>query len=197
MSRRSQILSLLLRHQPEIIGISLDSEGWVSVEELLLKLQNFDAKGGSFTLEEIQNIVATSDKKRFSFSEDSLSIRAEQGHSNNLNINIQYEKKNPDQYLYHGTAGKNLNDIMEKGLLPMSRQFVHLSEQLDTATAVGKRYTSKTDTTLIFQIDVFSMIEKGYEFYLSKNNVWLTKTVPFEFINIIEPEIKPVHKFKP
>lgn len=196
MSRRSQILSMMLRHRPYLIGISLDNEGWVSVEELLLKLHNFDAKGGPFTLKELQRIVETSDKKRFSFSDDFLSIRAEQGHSKNLDVNITFEKKCPQTFLYHGTAGNNLDSIMEKGLLPMTRKFVHLAESVETSEEVGARYTCKTDHTIIFQINVFAMLEKGYEFYLSKNNVWLTKAVPVEFINIIEPEIKNKPKFK-
>ena len=193
MSKRSQTLSLLLRHKPHILEFNMDKECWLPLQQIIERSNIFDT--GAYTLEEIKNIVKTSDKQRFSISDDGLYIRCNQGHSKHLNISINYKKQIPKDYLFHGTAESNLSSIMKKGLQPMTRQFVHLSDNLDTSISVGKRY-AKNNNLLILQIDVFNMVKEGYDFYLSENNVWLIKEVPAKFLSIIDLSPQTTKKMK-
>ena len=160
----SKFLSLLLRHKPEQIGLQLDKEGWADVQELLSKIE--------ITFEHLQEIVHLNDKKRFIFSEDLSKIRANQGHTINVELNLQ--PVTPPEILYHGTAEKNIASILEKGILKQERHHVYLSDNIETAISVGKRYGKP----VVFEVVALEMHTAGHEFYLSENNVWLTEYVP-------------------
>ena len=169
----SKFLSLVLRHQPEKVGIALDREGWVSVSRLLGALE---AHGLRLTLDELQEVVRANDKQRFSFSPDGLSIRASQGHS--LKVELGYEPLEPPPTLYHGTAERSLPSIRKQGLLRGRRHHVHLSEHEATAAAVGRRY----GRPVILSIASGAMHADGHPFFRSANGVWLTEHVPVRYI---------------
>lgn len=172
----SKFLSLILRHQPEVVGLSLEENGWVSVEKLIRACSDY---GKSFTFAELKEVVETNDKKRFGFNENETKIRANQGHS--LEVEIEFEKKTPPKILYHGTAEKNLGVIFAEGLKKMSRHHVHLSADIETARKVGMRYGKP----VIFEIDTEAMILEKFEFFVSENNVWLTHNIPPNYIKLI------------
>lgn len=171
----SKFLSLILRHQPEVVGLTLEENGWISVEELIRACANY---GKPFTLAELKSVVETNDKKRFAFNDDETKIRASQGHS--LEVEIEFEKRTPPEILYHGTAEKNVGVIFAEGLKKMSRHHVHLSADTETATKVGMRYGKP----VIFQIDTAAMIAEGFEFFVSANGVWLVDNVPPKFLKM-------------
>jgi len=171
---QSKFLSLVLRHQPEAIGLTLSSDGWADINELITKSNRH---GFAFSVESIADIVATSDKQRFKLSEDKKKIRANQGHS--IHVDVGLAKKAPPEILFHGTATRFLESIKNQGLIPGSRQYVHLSIDKETAIKVGKRHGSP----VVFEIKSGKMQEEGFEFFVSENNVWLTKHVPPDFIN--------------
>lgn len=169
----SKFLSLVLRHKPEAIGLKLDEKGWANVEELREKCAE---QSKDFTLEELDEIVETNDKKRFIFNEDKTQIRANQGHS--IDIDLALRPKQPPEFLYHGTAQINVDSILEKGIEKRSRQHVHLSSDKDTATKVGMRHGKP----FLFTVMTGKMYEDGILFYLSENNVWLTDFVDPQYI---------------
>ena len=169
----SKYLSLVLRHQPNSIGITLDENGWTSVIILLEKLQQ---KFKYMTLDILKDVVETNDKQRFAFNDDNTKIRANQGHS--VNIDLGYSQQEPPELLYHGTVSKFISNIKEQGLLKMNRHHVHLSEDLDTATKVG----SRRGQPILLSINSGHMHKDGYVFYQSNNGVWLTNHVPIEYI---------------
>lgn len=171
--KTSKFLSYVLRHHPEIIGLHLDENGWADVDELITKSTN-DSRG--FTFEELDEIVQTNDKKRFIFNEDKTRIRANQGHS--IDINLALIPQQPPEFLYHGTAQSNIESILEKGIEKRSRQHVHLSQDKETATKVGMRHGKP----IILTINTQKMFEDGLKFYLSENNVWLTDFVDATYI---------------
>jgi putative RNA 2'-phosphotransferase len=164
----SKFLSLILRHQPETIGLTLDENGWVNTDELLLKM---NAHGHSLTLERLKTIVDNNDKKRFAFSEDLKRIRANQGHSIEIDLNLQ--EQTPPEILYHGTAERNIESIKQQGLEKGSRHHVHLSADTETARKVGMRYGKP----VVLTVNAKSMYEQGYKFFQSENGVWLTDHV--------------------
>lgn len=165
----SKFLSLVLRHKPEEIGLELDSEGWARIEQLI-DLANIS--GTPLTLDTVLEIVATSDKKRFALSPDGKFIRASQGHSVAINLNLTTQE--PPPTLFHGTATRFADSIQANGLLPGSRQHVHLSLTETTAIDVGSRHGKP----LVIVVSASEMHRDGYEFYLSDNGVWLTSHVP-------------------
>jgi len=169
----SKFLSFVLRHQPHAIGLKLDGEGWADVQDLIV-LSKSD--GRNLTLELIEEVVATSDKKRFAFSNDRTKIRASQGHS--VSIELGLKPIEPPDVLYHGTATRFLDSIKEKGLISGSRRHVHLSAELATAVDVGRRHGKPT----VLTIKSFEMHRTGHEFFLSDNGVWLTLSVPVEVL---------------
>lgn len=171
--KTSKFLSLVLRHKPETIGIKLDENGWTDVKELIIKL---GAKGHKINIDNLKLVVETNNKKRFAFNNDFSKIRANQGHS--VEIDLKYEPKMPPDYLYHGTATKNLNSIYANGLQKKSRHHVHLSIDKETATNVGMRHGK----SVVLKIRAKEMFEKGIKFYLSDNGVWLVNEVLSEFI---------------
>ncbi|REC45805.1 RNA 2'-phosphotransferase [Chryseobacterium sp. 5_R23647] len=172
--KTSKFLSYVLRHHPELIHLNLDENGWANVDELIVKSTN-DSQG--FTFEELDEIVETNDKKRFIFNEDKTRIRANQGHS--IDINLALIPQQPPEFLYHGTAQGNIDSILEKGIEKRSRQHVHLSQDKETATKVGMRHGKP----VILTINTQKMFDDGIEFYLSENNVWLTDFVDIKYIS--------------
>src|SRR5262249_37445407 len=169
----SKFLSLVLRHQPEKIGLRLSQSGWASVKELI---EASRLRGIEFTLEELQNVVASNDKKRFSLSEDGLSIRANQGHS--IEVELGYAPTAPPDVLYHGTAERFLTSIKQQGLIKGKRRHVHLSADVDTATKVGRRHGKP----VVLKVEAGKMRQDGFVFYLSANKVWLTDHVPAQYL---------------
>ena len=175
-TRISKFLSLVLRHRPEQVGIALDREGWAPVSELLRALETH---GLRLTLGELQEIVRTNAKQRFSFSPDGSSIRASQGHS--VGVELGYEPEPPPPALYHGTAERFLPSIREQGLLKGARHHVHLSEQEETAAAVGGRHGKP----VVLRVASGEMQRDGHSFFRSANGVWLTTHVPVRYITFI------------
>lgn len=169
----SKFLSLVLRHKPEAIGITLDENGWTDVALLLEKLH---VDGKPFNLEILKHIVDTNAKKRFAFSEDGSKIRASQGHS--VTVDPGYEPQQPPEILYHGSAIKNTESILANGLNKQKRTHVHLSTDPETARTVGSRHGKPT----LFYVKAAAMHRDGYLFYLSENGVWLTDNVPPQYI---------------
>jgi putative RNA 2'-phosphotransferase len=170
----SKLLSLVLRHQPEYIGLALDDQGWAKVPELIEKINQ---KGIPFDFATLLVIVDTNDKKRFAFNDDKTLIRASQGHSVDIELNLDAQM--PPVVLFHGTAEKYLGAIRQNGLLKMNRQHVHLTASEETALTVGQRHGKP----VILTVQALLMHEQNYAFYVSENKVWLTDHVPVAFIN--------------
>jgi len=173
-NRTSRFLSLVLRHSPETIGIALDGSGWADVEELIAKCA---VKGHSFSWEELEEVVALNDKQRFVFNDDKTAIRANQGHS--VEVDLDLEIKQPPDLLYHGTVEKFLQSIRAEGLKKMQRHYVHLSADMETAEKVG----SRRGEAVILVVRSGEMSRDGHPFFLSGNGVWLTEAVPVKYIN--------------
>ncbi|GHU09133.1 putative RNA 2'-phosphotransferase [Betaproteobacteria bacterium] len=169
LSEISKFLSFVLRHQPEAIGVTLDAEGWADIE-LLIACANQSCQ--ALTRPLLEEVVETSDKKRFTISEDGLCIRAAQGHSKQ-SVAITHVEKIPPEFLYHGTATRFLESILKEGLKPGSRHYVHLSEDEQTATAVGQRYGKP----VVLKIEALRMQQQGFKFFQAENGVWLVKEV--------------------
>ncbi len=174
LKQLSRYLSLLLRHKPE--DLILDKEGFTTVESILKKL--------NISKEQLDWIVTNNDKKRFSYSKDNLKIRANQGHSNKLNVKITFKKWVPsliNPILYHGTDPNSVLNILKSGLVPMNRTHVHLSKDKDTANKVGSRKNKKP---VILIIDAIAAFLNGVTFYESDNGVILSNNVPSKYIKI-------------
>ncbi len=174
----SIFLSLVLRHHPEAANLKLDEHGWANVDKLLVGINNTGRKIDRTILEEI---VATDKKQRYSFNSDRTLIRANQGHS--ISVDVELLEQKPPEFLYHGTASRFMESIRKKGLKSMSRLYVHLSKDIEAAREVGKRHGNP----VVLKIHSGKMDRDGYKFYLSKNGVWLTKKVDmkyFEEINV-------------
>lgn len=171
----SKFIALILRHKPEAIGITLDEHGWANVDDLIAGL----AQNHPFSMEDLEEIVRTDDKQRYSFNEDKTLIRANQGHS--IPVDVELEETEPPKYLYHGTGEKYVSSIENQGLIPKSRLYVHLSADTATADKVGSRHGK----TVLYRIKAEKMFHDGYKFYLSVNGVWLTKEVPTQYFNRI------------
>lgn len=174
MDKLSVFISLILRHKPETIGIQLDEHGWANVDELIDGINN---TGRQIGLEILEEIVRTDNKQRYSFNEDKTLIRANQGHS--IPVDVELKEEQPPEFLYHGTASRFLDSIMQNGLKPMSRLYVHLSTDVETAIKVGKRHGEP----IVLKINSEAMYNDGTKFYLSENGVWLTKTVGKKYIS--------------
>jgi len=169
----SKFLSLVLRHQPETISIQLDQNGWTDVNELIEKANNYGIK---FDKETLQHIVATNSKKRFAFNDTFDKIRASQGHS--IEIELGYTNQKPPTILFHGTAEKFVQSILETGLKKQSRQHVHMSSDLETALKVGQRHGKP----FVFKVFAEQMYNDNFPFYISDNGVWLTDNVPTKYL---------------
>lgn len=172
MTTISKFLSKHLRHTPEELGLTLQPGGWVSVDDLLAASQR---KGFPITYDELIECVETNDKKRFSFDESGDLIRANQGHS--VEVDLQLEEQKPPEILFHGTVQRFLDSIMKEGLQKQKRHHVHLSKDILTAHKVGAR----RGKPVILVVKAKEMHEAGYKFFVSANGVWLTDEVPPEF----------------
>lgn len=168
----SRFLSLILRHKPETIGITLDEHGWANVDELIEKI----SIRHPMSMEMLEEIVATDNKMRYSFNEDKTLIRANQGHS--IDVDVELEEKIPPKVLYHGTGEKYISSIEKEGLIPKSRLYVHLSADYETAVKVGSRHGKP----VVYLVNCAEMASDGYKFYRSVNGVWLTKHVPVKYM---------------
>lgn len=175
MLRASRFLSLVLRHKPEAAGVTLDEHGWADVEALLQGI----SKRHPLTMEQLEEIVRTDDKQRYSFNNDKNKIRANQGHS--IPVDVELAECEPPELLYHGTGEKYYDSIIESGLLPKTRLYVHLSKDIETAKSVGVRH----GTPVIFTVMSGQMFKDGYLFYCSRNGVWLTKYVPPKYLKVL------------
>lgn len=174
----SRFLSLVLRHDPEAIGLRLDANGWADVDELMAKAV---AHGQAIDRIVLERIVRENDKRRFALSPDGRRIRASQGHS--VAIDLGLEPVAPPDRLYHGTATQYLDSIRAGGLLSGARQYVHLSGDRATATRVGSRHGKP----VVLTVRSGEMAAAGHTFYRSDNGVWLTPSVPAHFLDLPEP----------
>ena len=170
--RIGKTMSYLLRHNPE--DLFMDDNGWVSVDALIDKL--------NITPIILDRIVLNNNKKRYAYNEDKTLIRASQGHS--VKVDVELKEKIPPVVLYHGTSPKFIPSILKTGLNKMNRQHVHMSYDLDTAMDVGARHSKNNPEIII--IDCKSMVKDGYKFYLSDNGVWLTDNIPPKYLKIWE-----------
>ena len=170
--RVSKYMSLILRHHPETIGISLDEHGWADVEELIAGI----ARTNEFSREILEEIVRTDAKQRYAFNADKTKIRASQGHS--IPVDLELKAVEPPEMLWHGTAEKYVASIEQMGLRPGSRRYVHLSRDRETARTVGSRH----GRPVIYRVKSGEMYRKGFRFYCSENGVWLTILVPPEYL---------------
>lgn len=175
LTELSKFISLILRHKPSATNIELDEHGWANVDELITGINQVDSRN-NMDMEKLEEIVRTDNKQRYSFNEDKTLIRANQGHS--IPVDVELQEIVPPEYLWHGTGQKYMESIDKEGLVPKSRLYVHLSGDVETATNVGKRHGK----LLMYKVLSKKMVEDGYKFYRSVNGVWLTKTVPAEYL---------------
>jgi putative RNA 2'-phosphotransferase len=173
----SKFLSLVLRHRPEKIGLKLDPAGWTAVDELLAACRSH---GLPITRDELDAVVAENDKQRFSFSDDGIRIRANQGHS--VDVDLGYQPLVPPEELYHGTVERFLSSILAAGLSRGKRHHVHLSSNIEMAHKVG----SRRGQPVILKVMSGRMHRDGYSFFCSQNGVWLTDEVPPDYLEVME-----------
>jgi len=180
MVKLSKYLSLILRHNPQKIGISLEKDGWADVQELLTNMQKH---GSEINIEILHQIVNSDKKQRYAFNELKTKIKANYGHSTQIELN--YETLIPPEFLFHGTSYEKLESIKKYGILKQKRRFVHLSPDMENAAIVGKRH----GTPIVLKIYALEMHLKGIKFYKSSGNIWLTdlvETCYFEPVNFTE-----------
>lgn len=171
--RASRFLSLVLRHKPEAAGITLDSHGWAEVDALLAGM----APRHALTMEQLEEIVRTDDKQRYAFNDSKTKIRANQGHS--VPVDVELTECEPPELLYHGSGEKYVDSILEHGLIPKTRLYVHLSKDLETAKLVGLRH----GMPVVFTVQSGEMYRHGIRFYRAENGVWLTERVPSQYLS--------------
>jgi putative RNA 2'-phosphotransferase len=178
LTQTSKFLSYVLRHNPGALALNLDPGGWADVDTLIERAR---ADGRSLSRSRLRHVLDAGDKTRFSLSEDGSKIRANYGHS--IDVDLDVEPTPPTGSLYHGTARHALSAIREEGLTPQSRQYVHLSSTREAATAVGQRH----GPPVVLPIDAPALHEAGYTLYRSTDTVWLTRHVPPPFITFPDP----------
>lgn len=179
---KSKFLSLVLRHRPGLAGVTLDPAGWVDVDDLLA---GCETAGRTISREELDEVVATNDKKRFEFNPDRRMIRASQGHS--VGVDLGHSPVDPPEILFHGTVGRNIASIRARGLSRGKRHHVHLSPDRATAVKVGAR----RGKPVVLEIRAARMRADGMLFFLSPNGVWLTDHVPPEYLVFPEDRGEP------
>lgn len=172
LNETSKFLSYVLRHEPQSIGLHLDTEGWAEIDLLITGAAK---EGRTLDHEMILAVVSSSDKKRFAISKDKQYIRAVQGHSTE-SVNLQHVEIEPPEFLYHGTAIRFLDSIRRQGLMAGSRHHVHLTQDLATAISVGQRYGKP----VVLKIESLRMYQRGFKFFQAENGVWLVESVPSE-----------------
>lgn len=175
LNETSKFLSYILRHEPHTIGLQLDTEGWADIDSLI---SGAAKEGRILDQATIQTVVNSNDKQRFTLSDDGLRIRAVQGHSA-TDVNLQHIEKEPPEFLFHGTATRFLESILQQGLIAGSRHHVHLSQDTLTAITVGQRYGKP----VVLKIESLRMYQQGFKFFQAENSVWLTEAVPVNFIS--------------
>ena len=168
-----QYIAKIIRHNPDLVGISLDENGWASVDELIEGINSGDRY---IDFELLQEIVRTDKKQRFSFNEDKSKVRAVQGHS--IDVDLELKAIAPPKFLYHGTAVKYLESIKQSGIEKRTRNYVHLSRNEEIAKDVGARH----GVPVILKIDAEKMNREGYEFFMAENGVYLTDYVPYKYV---------------
>lgn len=173
----SKFLSLVLRHEPGRAGITLGEGGWVAVSDLLAGCER---AGKHISPALLREVVASNDKQRFAFSDDGLRIRANQGHS--VQVDLGLVPQVPPERLYHGTASRFLASILEQGLLRGARHHVHLTEKQEVAVSVGTRH----GVPVVLVVDALRMQRDGHVFYRSDNGVWLTDRVDVQYLAQLE-----------
>ena len=171
----SKYISLILRHKPEVIGITLDPHGWADVSELIAGVN----KTYPFDMKTLERVVSKDEKQRYSFNENKTLIRANQGHS--IPVDVELSNAKPPEILYHGTGQKYVESIDKQGLIPKSRLYVHLSTDVETALKVVKRH----GLPIVYSVNSGDMYRDGITFYLSANNIWLTKSIPVKYLHKI------------
>lgn len=176
MVKASKFLSLVLRHQPERIGVTLDEGGWADVDALLAACA---AHGRRLSRAELDHVVATNNKKRFGYSEDGRRIRANQGHT--VEVDLGLAPAVPPDVLFHGTAAPTVPLILAEGLRPMARQDVHLSADRETAVRVGSRH----GRPVVLAVDAAGLAATGHVFRVSANGVWLSGPVPPLWLRVL------------
>jgi putative RNA 2'-phosphotransferase len=177
LTRFSKFVSLVLRHEPQKSGLTLDPHGWVAIDDLLASAER---AGVRITRDQLEQVVAENDKQRFAISDDRLRIRARQGHS--VSVDLELPPLTPPDRLYHGTVDRFITSIRQQGLIRGSRQHVHLSATLETAIIVGQRHGAP----VILTVDSATMRHDGYLFYRSENGIWLTDAVPARYLSFPE-----------
>lgn len=173
--KTSRRISMVLRHRPESAGLTLDANGWVPVADLLAAL--------GLTRPQLDLIVENNDKSRFAIArrdDGSEWIRASQGHSRRVEIDLDLPPADPPPVLYHGTPAANAESILREGLRPRSRHHVHLSKDVPTALVVGRR---RSADVAVFEVDTAAMVTAGHLFHVSDNGVWLTLAVPSGYLS--------------
>lgn len=171
----SKFVSLVLRHQPEVIGLKLDENGWVDVDLLIALAQK---NGTNISRNALEEIVETNNKRRFAFNPEKTKIRANQGHS--IDVELDLIPKSPPDQLFHGTATRFIESIRQQGLVAGNRQHVHMSSDEATAIAVGQRHGKP----VVLKINTLAMHQAGFIFFCSENSVWLTELVPPEYLEV-------------
>ncbi|MCC8076474.1 MAG: RNA 2'-phosphotransferase [Clostridiales bacterium] len=175
MKNTSKYLCRILRHHPEDIGITLDEHGWAEVDELIAGVN----RTHPLTMETLEQLVREDEKQRYSFNEDKTLIRANQGHS--VPVDVELEEVEPPEILYHGTGQKFTASIDEQGLLRMSRLYVHLTADY----AAAKKRGQCRGKPVVYRVLSSKMHADGFRFYRSVNSVWLTKAVPAHYLEKI------------
>ena len=175
LKTKSKWISKHLRHSPEKVGLTLETGGWVRVADLLEAARNHRM---SLSRAQLEEVVKSNDKQRFSFDRTGTKIRANQGHS--VEVDLQLQPQTPPDTLLHGTATKNRESILEQGLHPGRRHHVHLSRDMETAIRVGERHGKP----LVFRVDALKMHADGFQFFCSENNVWLVEAVPPQYLSL-------------
>ena len=177
-----RFMSYVLRHHPEAAELTLDGEGWADVDKLM---EGMTKAGRPIDRETLERIVRENNKKRYTLSEDGRRIRANQGHS--VDVHIEMEKRTPPERLYHGTADRFLDSIKEQGIRRMARQYVHLSPDVPTAVNVGSRHGKP----VVLAIDTAQMAADGFDFFISANGVWQSEDIPWRYVSeVIYPDKK-------
>ena len=173
MKTTGKFIAYVLRHRPSAVGIKLDGHGWADVGELI---EGVRGTGRNFDIQMLEEIVQTDDKQRFAFNADRTKIRANQGHS--IDVDVEMRVCAPPDTLYHGTAEKYIESIREHGITRQNRNYVHLSKDEEVAIKVGSRHGK----AIVLKIDARQMYEDGHVFLLSENGVWQTVHVPYRYI---------------
>lgn len=175
----SKLLSYILRHKPDEFGIKLTIDGYVNLSDLVEAINKSNNLNFSLSEDDVKQVVKDCDKQRYSLSNDGLMIRASQGHS--VEVDLKYSPCKPPDYLYHGTSTITLVHILRDGLLKMERHHVHLSDNIDTASKVGKRHGE----LVLLKVYSSEMYSNGIVFYKSDNGVWLVDNVGVEYLEVI------------